>query len=784
LLLFFTIPSFRANFAPMDILDGLNDVQRAAVISTDGPTLVIAGPGSGKTRVLTMRIAHLLKNGVHPRQILTLTFTNKAAREMKERITKVVGPVGEQVWAGTFHSIFARILRAEATKIGYPSNFTVYDSDDSMSLIRTLIKEAQLDSQVYNASALRSRISLAKSNLLTPQAYRDNADWMTQDRQAKRPFIVDVYEKYMQRCKLAGAMDFDDLLLQLFRLFRDNPDNVVEKYRERFKYVHVDEFQDTNFLQYAILRRLVKYEGSPENLFVVGDDAQSIYAFRGATIDNILDFNKDYPNLRTLKLEQNYRSTSHIVEAANEVISYNRKQLQKTIWTDKTDSAKIKLIKTLTDDEEAKRVVDLILEQKNRYHLPNSELAILYRTNAQSRKFEEHLRRQNLPYRVYGGMSFYQRKEVKDFVSYLRLAVNPTDEEALRRVINFPTRGISDATVEKLSLHANQRNEPIWTAMLSMTDLNERAKKAIAGFRNLVMRWHQSIPTSNAHQLATDILRQSGLLELLRSDTSPEGISRLENVTAVIDAIAEFSDGNTNSAVIAGIEDNSDKSLAAYLQTVTLLTDADDDNKGTETITLMSVHSAKGLEYRSVFVTGMEDQLFPSFMSFEDPNGMDEERRLFYVAITRAKELLTLSFSQNRYRNGQLRSYQPSRFLEEINQAHFEVTGSLGSNRAGGQVTQSLSPDRPSAGVSGIAIRRNNGPLTPAITATEMANFKASSTDEIVKGATVLHQKFGRGQVLSVEGPRDGKIAAIQFEGDSQPERRIVLKFAKLQVLN
>jgi DNA helicase II / ATP-dependent DNA helicase PcrA len=767
----------------MDYLDGLNDVQRTAVLTTDGPILVIAGPGSGKTRVLTMRIAHLLKSGIQPRQILTLTFTNKAAREMKERIGKVVGHAGEQVWAGTFHSIFARILRAEALKIGYPSNFTVYDSDDSMSLIRSLIKEAQLDPQVYNASALRSRISLAKSNLLTPQAYRDNADWMAQDRQAKRPYIVDIYEKYMQRCKLAGAMDFDDLLLQLFRLFRDNPDNVVEKYRERFKYIHVDEFQDTNFLQYAILRRLVKYEGSAENLFVVGDDAQSIYAFRGATIDNILDFSKDYPNLRTLKLEQNYRSTAHIVEAANEVISYNRKQLQKTIWTDKSDSAKIKLIKTLTDDEEAKRIVDLILEQKNRFHLANSELAILYRTNAQSRKFEEHLRRQNLPYRVYGGMSFYQRKEVKDFVSYLRLAVNPADEEAMRRVINYPARGISDATVEKISLHASQRNEPMWTAIMSMSDLNERAKKAVAGFRNLVSRWHQSMAKYNAHQLANEILRQSGLLENLRSDTTPEGISRLENVMAVLDAIAEFSDGTASSALIAGTDEQTDKSLAAYLQTVTLLTDADDDKHGNETITLMSVHSAKGLEYRSVFVTGMEDQLFPSFMSFEDPNGMDEERRLFYVAITRAKELLTLSYSQNRYRNGQLRSYQPSRFLEEINQSHFEVLGSLGSNRGGGQVTRTLTPDRPSAGVSGIPVRRNNGPLAPAISATEMANFKASPAEAIVKDATVLHQKFGRGRVISVEGPRDGKVAAIQFDGDTQDERRIVLKFAKLQVL-
>ncbi len=414
-------------------LDELNPVQRAAVTTTEGPVLVIAGPGSGKTRVLTYRIAHLLESGVAPWEILTLTFTNKSAREMKDRIEKVVGPRAQQVWAGTFHAVFARILRSEATKIGYPSSFSIYDTDDTTSVLRAIIKEMNLDPNVYNASAIRSRISLAKSNLMSPKAYRDNADMMQQDRAAKRPYIVDIYEKYMARCHRSGAMDFDDLLFQLYRLFRDNPENVVEKYQKRFKYIHVDEFQDTNFLQYAILKRLVKYPGSSENVFVVGDDAQSIYAFRGATIDNILDFEKDYPALRTFKLEQNYRSTHHIVSAANEVITHTRRQLQKTIWTDKPDRAKIKLLKCVTDDEESRRVADFILEQKHRYHLPNSDIAVLYRTNSQSRKFEEHLRRLNLPYRVFGGTSFYQRKEVKDFVAYLRLAVNPRDEEALRR---------------------------------------------------------------------------------------------------------------------------------------------------------------------------------------------------------------------------------------------------------------------------------------------------------------------------------------------------------------
>ncbi|MDO8972166.1 MAG: 3'-5' exonuclease, partial [Saprospiraceae bacterium] len=422
----------------------------------------------------------------------------------------------------------------EAEKIGYPSSFPIYDTDDTTSVLKAIIKEMNLDPTVYNPSAVRSRISLCKSNLITPPLYRQNAEMMQQDRAARRPYMVDIYEKYIARCFRSGAMDFDDLLYQLYRLFQQNPDNVVDKYRARFRYIHVDEFQDTNFLQYAILRQLLKYEGSPENIFIVGDDAQSIYAFRGATIDNILDFEKDYPALQTFKLEQNYRSTHHIVAAANEVISYNRRQLQKTIWTEREERNKIKLLKCITDDEEARRVADLILEQKHRYHLPNSDIAVLYRTNAQSRKFEEHLRKLNLQYRVFGGMSFYQRKEVKDLVAYLRLAVNPRDEEALRRAINFPTRGISDSTVEKISAVAGASNIPMWEAMLSPgLEVTDRARKAMAGFRNMVLDWQNRASTESAYKLAAEILRKSGLHDLLKSDTSPEGIGRLENVNAV-----------------------------------------------------------------------------------------------------------------------------------------------------------------------------------------------------------------------------------------------------------
>lgn len=775
-------------------LDELNPVQRAAVTTTEGPVLVIAGPGSGKTRVLTYRIAHLLQNGVAPWEILTLTFTNKSAREMKERIEKVVGPRAQQVVAGTFHSVFARILRAEAHRIGFPSSFSIYDTDDTTSVLRAIIKEMNLDATAYNASAVRSRISLSKSNLISPKAYRENADMMQQDRAAKRPYIVDIYEKYVARCLRSGAMDFDDLLFQLYRLFRDNPDNVLEKYQKKFRYIHVDEFQDTNFLQYAILSRLAKYPGSSKNIFVVGDDAQSIYAFRGATIDNILDFQKDFAEkdergevtkeVTTFKLEQNYRSTHHIVSAANEVIAYNRRQLQKTIWTDREDRAKIKLLKCVTDDEEGRRVADLILEQKHRYHLPNSSIAVLYRTNAQSRKFEEHLRRLNLPYRVFGGTSFYQRKEVKDFVAYLRLAVNPRDEEALRRVVNFPARGISDATVDKLSALAGAHALPMWEAMLLPgLDIQDRARKALANFRNMVEEWQKRAAKESAIKLAADILKKSGLLDALKADTSPEGIGRLENVNAVLDAISEFADAQINSEVLAQDEDfaANDRSLSAYLQTITLLTDADEKNDEGDYVTLMSVHAAKGLEFKSIFVTGMEENLFPSFMSMDDPNGLDEERRLFYVAITRAKEFLSISFAQNRYRFGQIRVSEPSRFLEEINSEHFEFIGGIGNARINAPA-QRNEPAR--ASISGnFSNPRLRGMQKPATPALAPADFKTSPLEDIVPGATVLHLKFGEGKIISIEGPRDNKVATIQFKNDEMPERRIVLKFAKLQVV-
>jgi DNA helicase II / ATP-dependent DNA helicase PcrA len=762
----------------MSYLDELNTVQRAAVTNTEGPALIIAGPGSGKTRVLTFRIAHLLQQGVAPWEILTLTFTNKAAKEMKERIEKVVGAKAHQVWAGTFHSIFARILRAEATKIGFPSNFSIYDSDDSGSLIRTIIKEMSLDPTTYNANAIRARISSAKSNLITPKGYAQKEDWMAEDRAAKRPYLHTIYEKYVARCKRAGAMDFDDLLFRLYELLRLNPENVREKYQKKFKYLLVDEFQDTNFLQYAILRYLVQYEGSPRNVAVVGDDAQSIYAFRGATIDNILDFEKDYDDLKVFKLEQNYRSTHHIVQAANEVISHNKRQIKKSIFTDKEDRNKIKLLKCTSDDEEARRVADLILEQKNRNHLHNSDFAILYRTNAQSRKFEENLRKFNLAYKVFGGMSFYQRKEVKDLVAYLRVVANPTDEEALRRSINFPPRGIGESTIDKISQIAGEREITMWEAM-TMVDVSERTKKSIAGYRHLIGDWNKRVPTENALKLATEIVRRSGLNDLLKADTSPEGISRMENVNAVLDAIGEFVD---TVPVDTGDVDNpdSDRSLAAYIQTITLLTDSDGDSNDRDFVTLMSVHAAKGLEFKSIFVTGMEEQLFPSFMSFSDPNGMDEERRLFYVAITRAKEFLTLTYAQNRYRFGKSKACDASRFLTEINQEHFEVLTGIGSARS----STSAEFAQTRSGVSGnFSTPKSRVPAAPPLTAAEIAAFTPSPVELILVGSVVRHLKFGVGKILSIEGPKDSKVACIKFKDDEMAERRIILKYTKLQVV-
>jgi len=751
-------------------LKELNEIQRQAVTAIEGPVMVIAGPGSGKTRVLTYRIAHLIESGVAPWEILTLTFTNKAAREMKERIEKVVGSRARKVWAGTFHSIFARILRSDAHRIGYPNDFTIYDTSDTDSVISEILGQMGLDRKQYNKSAVRSRISMAKSNLITPKAYALNEELMGYDQMNRRPMIHMIYQKYVNKCLRSGAMDFDDLLLQMFRLLYQNPDGVLQKYRSQFPYILVDEFQDTNFLQYQIIKLLCNYQGSQENVCIVGDDAQSIYSFRGATIENILQFENDFPDVRTFKLEQNYRSTHHIVQAANQVISYNDKQIKKEIWTDKAEGEKIKVVKCMSDNEEGRRVADGIIEQKNRYSLSNSEISILYRTNAQSRVFEEHLRRQNIPYKIYGGLSFYQRKEIKDILSYLRLAVNQKDNEALKRVINYPKRGIGKTTIEKLANFAEEQEISMFEA-IPQIKISGRAFKLMNDFATMIKTFQAKAESMNAYDLAVHISKQSGVLMHLKEDDSMEGMGRLENLTALLDGIQEF----INDDELAEGEDaNQDKSIATYLQSIALITDFDNEGDEEDFVTLMSAHAAKGLEFKSVFVVGLEENLFPSFMSMSDPKQIDEERRLFYVAITRAEQFLTISYANSRYQFGNMRFNDPSRFLEEIDAEN---------------VDSALPSHSPYSheGFGNPKVLGNFRKLKPkkeAMLAIDPSTFKASPSHHIKEGMHVMHLKFGKGHVKSIDGERDNKVASIHFDQLDSPERRIMLRFAKLQILD
>ncbi|KXK37131.1 MAG: UvrD-helicase domain-containing protein [Saprospiraceae bacterium] len=744
-------------------LNELNDVQRQAALCIDGPVMVIAGPGSGKTRVLTYRIAHMIHSGINPGQILSLTFTNKAAREMKDRIEKVVGTKAHRVWAGTFHSIFAKILRVEAHRLGYPNDFTIYDTDDTKSVLAEIIKHLNLDKKVYAPGLVRARISAAKSNLITPKAYASNDELMAYDRMNRRPMIHVIYEKYVAKCKRAGAMDFDDLLLQMFRLLYQNPDNTREKYQNQFKYLLVDEFQDTNYLQYEILKLLTVYPGSQQNICIVGDDAQSIYSFRGATIENILHFETDFPDLKTFKLEQNYRSTQFIVDAANEVINHNKKQIHKKIWTDKSDGNKIKVIKTMTETEEGKRVADTIIEQKNRFNLSNRDIAILYRTNGQSRVFEEQLRKYNIPYRVYGGLSFYSRKEIKDLIAYLRLTVNDKDDEALKRIINYPRRGIGDTTLDQLSSIANDNELSMWEVLNSVS-LNGRNKKSLGDFVNLIRAFKQKAATSDAYEIASYIYRNSGIEKLLKEDKSPEGEGRIENVISLLDGIQEFVQ---EDEVVDGEPLSTDRSLSAYLQSISLMTDADEKETDPDYVTLMSVHAAKGLEFKSVFVVGLEENLFPSYQSLMESNSVDEERRLFYVAITRAEEYLCLTYANSRYQYGQTRFNDPSRFLEEISEHNLDTL-----------ITISKKPSFAEPKILG-----NFKPLNsrkPAISINP-ADFVASNPTDIKPGMEVIHLKFGQGKVLTVD---ERLVATIMFDGLSDaPEKRIMLQFAKLQIV-
>lgn len=744
-------------------LEELNDIQRQAVTQINGPVMVIAGPGSGKTRVLTFRLAYLIEQGIAPHQILALTFTNKAAKEMTERISHLSGASVKKVWCGTFHSVFARILRVEAPKIGYPANFSIYDTDDTKSVITEIIKELDLNPKNYNANTVRTRISSAKSNLITPIMYEKNGELRDQDLENKMPETWQIYRKYVLKCIQGGAMDFDDLLLQLYRLFQENPDGVLDKYRKFFRYVLVDEFQDTNYLQYAIIKKLVVYENSPRNICIVGDDAQSIYSFRGATIKNILDFQKDFPEAKIFKLEQNYRSTPHIVQAANDVITKNAKQIRKEIWTDRESGNKIKLIKCTSDVEEGRKAADYILELKNRYHLKNKNIAILYRTNAQSRIFEEQLRRYNLPYKIFGGMSFYQRKEIKDMLAYLRLVVNPLDNEALKRVINYPKRGLGNTTIDKILQYSNERECPLWE-VIDALDVSPKTQQTLRQFKLQIMEVQSQSRTSDAYQTALAIFKFSGLSAELKSDISNEGIQRLENVMSLLDGIKSFTEQDELEEQVA-----ENHSLAAFLQSISLISDLDEHTEDGDYITLMSVHSAKGLEFDAVLVVGLEENLFPSYMSMRDPDQIDEERRLFYVAITRAKQHLILTYAQNRYLFGNLRMCEPSRFIEEIDPTRLEFDKTI---KAVFDLTNETSAGRQ----KWVAAK-------PKVTQENIGNFLASPSDSIQSGMVVLHQKFGRGKVILIEGSKENRVATILFNEIENPQRKIILKYAKLQIV-
>ncbi len=767
----------------MDFLQELNDIQKEAVITTDGPVMIIAGPGSGKTRVLTYRISYLIKNGVDPFRILALTFTNKAATEMRERISKLVGSEAKNLYMGTFHSVFARILRIEGPRIGYPSNFTIYDTDDSKSLIKSIVKEEGLNDKLYKPNIVYNRISSAKNSLITPKQYKNDEELIVEDEMAGRPKMAILYMKYAKRCFLAGAMDFDDLLLKTHQLLEQHPD-VLYKYQNRFSHLMIDEFQDTNFAQYTIVKKLAAIH---ENICVVGDDAQSIYAFRGATIRNILNFEKEYKDLKILRLEQNYRSVKHIVAAANTVIANNKHQLKKTIWTDNPQGEKIHIIKTASDSDEARKITNAIFEEKVRVHLRNQDFAILYRTNSQSRALEESLRKSNIPYRIYGGLSFYQRKEIKDLVAYLRLTVNTKDEEALKRIINYPARGIGKTTIEKIIVAANEKECSFWDILENTghLKLSTRTQTLLSQFVLMIKSFRAQLESKNAYDLASHIAKSTRLLDFLYKDKTVEGINRYENLQELLNGIKEYTE--TPKPEYEEDEFIPENDLAAYLQQISLLTDQDRKDDDPDKVKLMTIHMAKGLEFPVVFVAGMEENLFPSIMSLNTRDDLDEERRLFYVAITRAEKKLFLTHATTRYRFGSLVYNEPSRFLEEIKEENAERIGYTSkSNFANipfeGEKLNNLNNFRkPKIQVSNKSpkplfnnLKKINQAKTaqPAFISSDLSNLKV--------GVKVLHQKFKEGKVMSIEGSGNNKIATIFFKDHGQ--KKIMLKFAKLQV--
>lgn len=778
----------------LNYLENLNKAQREAVISTEGPALIIAGAGSGKTRVLTYRIAHLLKQGVKPSTILALTFTNKAAREMKERIAEVAGEkISRYLWMGTFHSIFSRILRAEHEIIGFPSNFTILDASDSKNLIKSIIKSLQLDDKTYKPGSVASRISMAKNNLITPDFYAQNTEIRQTDKSMRMPYISEIYKEYVKRCRLSGTMDFDDLLLKTNLLFRDYPE-VLEKYRQRFNYILVDEYQDTNFSQYLIIKKLAAVH---QNLCVVGDDAQSIYSFRGARIENILSFQSDYPNHKIFKLEQNYRSTQMIVNAANSIIARNKRQIPKTVFSEKEPGQAIKVISALTDNEEGFLVAQEIAETQLRNHYKNQDYAILYRTNAQSRIFEEALRKRNIPYKIYGGLSFYQRKEIKDLLAYFRLVVNPWDNEALKRIINYPARGIGQVTLSKLETAAVNAETSIWKIIGSLpgensANLNKGTVAKVLNFKELILEFSRIATEFDAWEASGSIAKKTGILKELYNDKSPEGLSRHENIQELLNGIQEFS--------LNALEEGRPAKLESYLEDVALLTDQDNEkDEDRDKVTLMTVHSAKGLEFKNVFVVGLEKNLFPSAHAEENgsPEAIEEERRLFYVALTRAMENAWFSYANQRYRWGSLEFCSPSRFLKEIDEKYLESAESLAFGASGRQNEgqdaiynrfqtrpkfqtnrQLYSPGK-RLGRESESVRKT---ARKAESPADSVPFEGDDAEKIVQGMKVEHQRFGVGKVLKVEGVAPNKKAIVFFHNSGQ--KQLLLRFARLKIID
>jgi len=767
-----------------DYLLGLNEQQRTAVTHINGPLMIVAGAGSGKTKVLTTRIAHLMGNGVDAFNILALTFTNKAAAEMKERIEKILNNhEARNLYIGTFHSVFARILRGEAHRIGYPSNFTIYDTDDSRSVIKTVVNELNLDDKHYKANIVGSRISSAKNGLIGPAEYAADAYLKQEDIRANRPAIGQIYAAYAARCYKNGAMDFDDLLLKMYEMLNTQPD-ALSKYQRKFKYVLIDEYQDTNAVQYQITKLL---SAMHENICVVGDDAQSIYSFRGATIENILRFQKDYDDVKVVKLEQNYRSTQSILKVANEIIGNNKGQIQKELWTDNKIGEKIKIVRTMTDNDEGKFVSDVIQEQKLRNHYFNKDFAILYRTNAQSRAYEESLRRMGIAYRIYGGVSFYQRKEVKDMLAYLRVIVNTKDEEALKRIINYPTRGIGKTSIEKLVIFANEQNVSMYEALSRAGELGFKGGtlEVMQNFVTMIKYFQTLLNEKNAYEVAQLVGKHTNLVKELFADKTPEGLARYENVQELLNSIKNWTEtpDNEDGEVVA-------KTLGAFLQQVTLFTDADEDKENSDVVKLMTIHAAKGLEFGCVFVGGIEENLFPNAMSVNTREELEEERRLFYVAVTRAKDKLWLTYANSRYRFGQLVQNEPSRFLDEMPEQYLDKTYSGGGVKNHGMNSNMGNAfERMHKGASPSTAPAKNKPsylpaqpVAPKVTEHKpSANFVPSDTSSLKEGQEVEHQKFGFGTVLKIEGSAHNPIANISFKLNG--EKKIMLNYAKLRIV-